>query len=103
MINNKTDLISAYISKAPFFLNKQGIEYNTFAPRDYGFDMYSDFLYTSSHLTQTDPNLVILFKNASLKGWEYAYSNIDETAELILNKYNNQNLSKDELVLRQMS
>ena len=98
LINNKTDLISAYTSKVPFFLNKQGIEYNTFAPKDYGFDMYSDFLFTSSHLTQTDPNLVILFKNASLKGWEYAYSNIDETAELILNKYNNQNLSKDELI-----
>ncbi len=98
LINNKTDLISAYTSKAPFFLNKQGIEYNTFAPKDYGFDMYSDFLFTSSYLTQTDPNLVSLFKNASLKGWEYAYSNIDETAELILNKYNNQNLSKDELI-----
>ena len=59
--------------------------------------MYSDF-YSQVHLTQTDPNLVSLFKNASLKGWEYAYSNIDETAELILNKYNNQNLSKDELI-----
>lgn len=98
LINSKTDLISAYTSKAPFFLNKYNIRYNTFSPKDYGFDMYSDFLYTNSQLIATDPNVAILFKNASMKGWEYAYSNISEATELILNKYNTQNLTKEELI-----
>ncbi len=98
LINSKTDLISAYTSKAPFFLNKYNIKYNTFSPKDYGFDMYSDFLYTNSQLIATDPNVAILFKNASMKGWEYAYSNISEATELILNKYNTQNLTKEELI-----
>lgn len=98
LINSKTDLISAYTSKAPFFLNKYNIKYNTFLPKDYGFDMYSDFLYTNSQLIATDPNIAILFKNASMKGWEYAYSNISEATELILNKYNTQNLTKEELI-----
>ena len=98
LINSKTDLISAYTSKAPFFLNKYNIKYNTFSPKDYGFDMYSDFLYTNSQLIATDPNIAILFKNASMKGWEYAYSNISEATELILNKYNTQNLTKEELI-----
>ncbi len=97
LIDNKTDLISAYTSKAPFFLKKSGIQYNSFSPKDYGFDMYSDLLYTNKELIQSDPNSVILFKNATLKGWEYAYTNINETVELILNKYNSQKLSKDEL------
>lgn len=98
LIDNKVDVISAYISKAPFTLINAGVEYNIFSPKDYGFDMYSDFLFTSTKLIQEDKNLAILFKNASLKGWEYAYSNIDEASEIILNKYNSQNLTKEELI-----
>lgn len=98
LIDNRVDVISAYISKAPFTLINAGVEYNIFSPKDYGFDMYSDFLFTSTKLIQEDKNLAILFKNASLKGWEYAYSNIDEASEIILNKYNSQNLTKEELI-----
>lgn len=98
LIDNRVDVISAYISKAPFTLINAGVKYNIFSPKDYGFDMYSDFLFTSTKLIQEDKNLAILFKNASLKGWEYAYSNIDEASEIILNKYNSQNLTKEELI-----
>ncbi|MFY4786031.1 ABC transporter substrate-binding protein, partial [Aliarcobacter butzleri] len=71
-----------YTSKSPYFLEKKGIEYNVFAPKDYGFDMYSEFLYTNENLVNNDLDTVLLFKAASLKGWEYANSNIEERAEL---------------------
>lgn len=98
LINNKTDIISGYISKYPFALKEKKIPFNTFAPKDYGFDLYSDFLFTNDELIKKDINKVIAFKKASLKGWEYAYNNINETVELILKKYNTQNLSKEELL-----
>ena len=98
LITKKTDIISAYTSKSPFILQKKGINYNMFAPKEYGFDMYSDLLFTSEHLLSTDIHAVNAFKKASLKGWEYAYSNIEESVELILEKYNTQNLSKEELI-----
>jgi len=98
LINHKTDLITAYISKAPYELEKRGIAYNVFDPKKYGFDMYSDFLYTSEKLIKEDPLLVKNFKKASLRGWEYAYSNIEETVDVILKKYNPQNLTKEELI-----
>jgi len=98
LIEKKTDIISAYSSKAPYHLEKRGIKYNLFAPKDYGFDMYSDFLYTNESRVTNDLDNVLKFKEASLKGWEYAYSNIDETVDLILAKYNPQNLTKDELL-----
>ena len=98
LITKKTDIISAYTSKSPFILQKQGIEYNMFAPKEYGFDMYSDLLFTSEHLLSNDIHTVNAFKKASLKGWEYAYSNIEESTELILKKYNTQKLSKEELI-----
>ena len=95
---NKTDIISAYVSKAPYVLEKQNISYNIFAPKDYGFAMYADFLFTSQELINEDLSLVKSFKRASLKGWRYAYNNIDESIELILKKYNTQNLTKEELL-----
>ena len=98
LINNQTDIMSAYISKSPFILKQKNIPFNTFAPNDYGFDLYSDFLFTNSELIKKNIYKVIAFKKASLKGWEYAYSNIDETIELILEKYNHQNLTKEELL-----
>ena len=98
LVNKRTDVISAYTSKAPFYLQKEGINYNIFDPKDYGFDMYSDFLYTSEKLIANDPKTVKAFKKASLKGWEYAYSNIEESALLIQKKYNTQKLSRYDLL-----
>jgi len=97
LISNKVDVISAYTSKAPYHLDKMQIEYNAFSPKDYGFDMYSDFLYTNKQHIVNDLEMVQKFKSASLKGWEYAYTHIDEAVDLILKKYNTQNLSKEEL------
>ena len=34
-----------------------------------------------------DKDSVLKFKEASLKGWKYAYSNIEETVDLILEKF----------------
>ena len=98
LINRKTDIISAYISKAPFQLDQKSVEYNIFDPKKFGFDMYSDMLYTSESLINNDLNTVLLFKKASLKGWEYAYSNIEESSELIYQKYNSEKLTKAELI-----
>jgi signal transduction histidine kinase/ABC-type nitrate/sulfonate/bicarbonate transport system substrate-binding protein len=98
LINKKTDVISAYLSKSPYELQKKGIEYNVFDPKMYGFDMYSDFLFTSEKLINSDIKTVDNFKKASLKGWEYAYSNIEESADLIIEKYNSSELSKDALI-----
>ena len=98
LINKKTDVISAYISKSPYTLQKKGVEYNIFDPKKYDFDMYSDMLYTNQNLINYDLNTVLLFKKASLKGWEYAYSNMEESVDVIYEKYNTQNLEKEELL-----
>jgi polar amino acid transport system substrate-binding protein len=98
LINKRTDVISAYLSKSPYELEKLGVEYNVFSPKDYGFDMYSDFLFTNKKLIFSDNELVMKFKEASLKGWEYAFNNIDESVNLILEKYNSQYLTKEELI-----
>lgn len=98
LIDDKVDLMTAYSSKSPYWLNQHGIEYITFAPRDYGFDMYSDFLYTNKSMIDFKPDIALKFRNASLKGWEEAFNNIEETARLIFTKYNTQDLRLEELI-----
>ncbi|WP_206731629.1 ABC transporter substrate-binding protein [Aliarcobacter trophiarum] len=98
LIDKKVDIISAYTSKAPYTLQKEGIEYNLFYPKDYGFDMYSDFLITNIDKYNNNYNMVEKFKKASLRGWEYAYNNIEKSVDTIFEKHNTQNLTKDELI-----
>ncbi len=98
LIDDKIDVLSAYISKTPFTLKAKKIKYKIFDPKDHGFDMYSDFLYTNIKLINTDINMVENFKKASIRGWRYAYSNINDSVDLILKKYNSQNLSSEELI-----
>lgn len=98
LISGKTDAIASYISNEPYKLEKRGIKYKYFHPKDYGFDFYGDILYTSKQTLSDDPIKVESFTNASLKGWEYAFKNIRKTAEIIFKKYNSQNKTLDELI-----
>ena len=98
LINGKTDLIASYISNEPFILKELGVEPIIFSPKDYGFDFYNDILITSQKYSKENPKQVNQFIEASLKGWEYAFSNIDETVKIILKKYNTQKKSKDALL-----
>lgn len=98
LIDKKTDLIASYISNEPFILKELGGNPIIFNPKDYGFDFYSDILTTSKKYLQNNENEVKRFREASLKGWEYAFSNINESVEILYNKYNPQNKSKEALI-----
>ena len=98
LIDNKTDLIASYISNEPYILKELGGSPVIFNPKDYGFDFYSDILTTTKSYLQNNQEEVKKFKEASLKGWEYAFSNINESVEIIYNKYNPQKKSKEALI-----
>lgn len=84
-------LMASYISNEPISLKEKGIEYTIFNPKDFGFDFYSDILFSSSKFIKDNPKLTKDFYEASLKGWKYAFENLAETAEIIYSKYNTQN------------
>lgn len=98
LLDKKTDLIASYISNEPFILDELGGKLVIFNPKDYGFDFYSDILTTSKKYLKNNENEVKRFREASLKGWEYAFSNINESVEILYNKYNPQNKSKEALI-----
>ncbi len=98
LITKKTDLMASYISNEPFRLESRGIDYVVFDPKDSGFDFYDDLLFTSGEQIRTKHLQTRAFKEASLKGWQYAFDNMGETVDLILHKYNTQERSAAELL-----
>lgn len=98
LINGKTDAMGAYISNEPYILNKKNIDFTIHNPSDFGFDFYGGLLFTSIDEYKNNPQRVKGIYKATLKGWEYAFNNIEETAKLIFDKFNTQKKSLDSLI-----
>jgi len=98
LLKNKADLYGAYISNELYTLDKLGVKYDVWDPKNYGFDFYDEIIFTSKNEIKKDPKVVKDFTKATLKGWEYALSHIDESVQVILKKYNTQHKSKDALL-----
>ena len=78
-------------------ITSYSIHYTKLYEKDYGFNFYNDILSTSKQYLEKNPIEVNNFKDASLKGWEYAFSNIDETVDILYSKYNTLNKTKEAL------
>ena len=98
LITKKVDAMASYISNEPLRLEDKNIGYKIFHPKDFGFDFYSDILFTSSKFIKNNPKVTKDFYDATEKGWKYAFDNIGKTALLIYEKYNTQNKTLVELV-----
>jgi polar amino acid transport system substrate-binding protein len=98
LVSGKTDAMVAYVSNEPYHLQVNGIKHHMIHPKDYGFKMYSDILFTSGTTIKNNKDLVNRFYRATMRGWLYAFENIHEAADVIYKKYNTQNLSKGALV-----
>jgi diguanylate cyclase (GGDEF)-like protein len=98
LIEQKTDAMASYLSNEPYYLEKYNINYTVFNPKDYGYDFYGDILFTSEKEINEYPERVKKFYAASIKGWHWAFENIDATAQLIYEKYNTQQKSLQGLI-----
>jgi len=97
-INGKVDAVQIYMTDQPFELASKNIKFNIIDSNSYGIDFYDLMVLTTKKLALSNPQLVQNFKEATTKGWEYALKNKEEIVELILEKYNTQNKSKEELL-----
>lgn len=90
LADGKVDGYTAFIANEPYVLQRKGVAYSTIRPSTYGLDFYGDVLFTSEQIINSSPNLVKNFREASFKGWEYAFEHMEEMITLIMDKYNTQ-------------
>jgi len=97
LIDGKTDAYVVYITDQPYQLKALGVPYRLFLPRSQDIDFYGDILITTDKTIQENHEKAMAFTEASLLGWEYALGHIDETLDVIEEKYNSQKLSREQL------
>ncbi|MBC3863792.1 diguanylate cyclase [Undibacterium jejuense] len=91
LVDGLTDAMSAYSFSEPYYLDQAKFDYQAFTPRSDGIDFYGDNLFTSEAEINQHPERVKAFRDASLRGWDYAITHQDEIIDLILKKYPNKN------------
>jgi len=98
-INDDVDISEAYISIEPYWMKKKyDIDVNIIDPKNYGIDFYGDLIFTTEKEIKEHPHRVIAFRDATIKGWNYALEHKDETIKTILKHYNTRNLEYEQLL-----
>ena len=83
LVRGKVDAIQAYASDEPDYLAREGFAFRTLRARDAGIDFYDLNLFTTARQLEQNPEQVRAFRQASLKGWEYAMEHPDEIMDVL--------------------
>ena len=97
LIDGRVDAFTAYATDQPVTLDERNISSSLLNPEDYGFDFYGDILFTSEEEIRQHPDRVQRFVEASMKGWRYAFEHIDESVDVIKEKYAAKEISRHKL------
>lgn len=86
-IDGKVDLYAAYETNEPYRLKKMGVPFHILDPKSYGVQGYGDLLVTSEKFAAEHPDLVYKFKQATIKGWQYALKHPKEIVDYLISHY----------------
>jgi ABC-type nitrate/sulfonate/bicarbonate transport system substrate-binding protein len=84
LLTGTVDAYEGYLINQPLSARENGFKTYIINPTDYGINFYGDTLFTTEDIIKKNPDLVRRFVNATLRGWEYAYSNPDEAVNYTL-------------------
>jgi NitT/TauT family transport system substrate-binding protein len=78
------DIWLGYLIGEVLTAREQGQEVNLILPDEYGIHLYGDTLFASDQLIRENPDLVLRFLRATLRGWQWAIQNPQEAGALAL-------------------
>ena len=87
LIQGRVAAMSAYSTDEPFLLHQAGVDLLTFTPRAGGIDFYGDSLFTTEPQLREHPERTRAFRQASLRGWDYALAHPAQMVDLILREH----------------
>jgi len=87
LTSGRVDALSGYSTDEAYDLQSANFTYHQFSPRSVDIDFYGDTLFTTQKHLKEHPSQVVAFREASLRGWQYALAHSEEVIELIRSKY----------------
>lgn len=102
LLKGKVDAMDSYLTDQPFWFRERGVNINIIDPRDYGIDFYGDNLFTTEAEVRGRPDRVEKIIRAAKRGWRYALEHPVEIVDLILEKYNTRNFSREHLLFESL-
>jgi len=94
--NGRVSAMTAFLSDQLYKLEQKGIKYNVLDPSDNNLYVLQEELFTSVSEAKNHPERVAAFRDASIKGWQYALTHKQELVNIIYSKYSN-HISKESL------
>ena len=84
LFEGQIDLQTVFATTEPIIADSLGIETTVFVPYDYGVETSANALFTSKSYFEENPDVVCGMVHAIARGWEYAFENPDEAAEIVV-------------------
>ena len=84
LAGHRVDAAVGSVWELPWQARERGVALKSFNPGGYRVEYYGDSLFTLQRLAKTDPAMVRRFREASIKGWEYALQHSEEIAARML-------------------
>jgi NitT/TauT family transport system substrate-binding protein len=77
----EVDIVQVFSTGGLIRIRQAGYEVNLIWPDDYGIHMYADTLITTDEMITQNPELVVRFLRATLRGWRKAIENTDAAVD----------------------
>ena len=74
----QVDAYAVYITSLLPAVHERGLDLNVIYPDDYGVHLYGDTLFATDEAIRENPELVLRFVRATLRGWQWAIENAQE-------------------------
>jgi len=89
LINGNVDAKTGFTVNEPIAVELAGKPTHLIVPADWGIQTYAEVIYTTRSFLDANPEVVRNFVAASIRGYEYAYENPEETVATVT-RVNNQ-------------
>lgn len=87
LLTKQIDIYPGYATFEPAIFKEKNIPINIILAKDYGIPAYGNVVFTTEKMINENPDLVLRFLKAYIRGWDYAVNNPEEAAS-IMNKLN---------------
>jgi NitT/TauT family transport system substrate-binding protein len=94
LLESKLDVYPGYSYDQSMTLSRQKVDFNIIDPHEYGIVFLGNVYFTTEARIKEDPGLVQGFVSGTIKGWEYAFANLDESVGIVTAQ--DKSLKKDE-------